>query len=124
MQIDTWKIAKSKFMFNSNRLDYIAQKLVGEGKKRTRPGLWEDCWHGRHGAVHEMVAYCKQDIDILDRVYKVLAPFVPAKLNAALFTDKPACGNCGSHHIQWRGESMAYTTKTRWHRFQCMACGK
>lgn len=120
-EIDTWQIARKKFLFNSNRLDYLG-KFLGLGRKiKTDSSLWHGCMEGKKKAIEEMARYNRQDVDLLEKVYKKLAPFVPAKVNAAIYSEKPACPNCGSMDIQKRGMNLSRTTVSQ--RLQCRSCG-
>lgn len=120
IQIDTYKIAKSKFKFNSNRLDYIGKFLGLGGKIHTTWELWLRCLNGNRAAVKEMVKYNKQDVALLEKVYQKLAPYVPAKVNRALYHAGEVCALCSSPNIHPRG----YThTRTRtYRRFKCGDC--
>lgn len=122
VQIDTKKIASKYFRFNSNRLDYLGI-FLGVGKKiDTEPGLWLRCLKGEKKAVEEMVAYNKEDVRLLERVYMKLRPFARAQINQQLFLDKEdVCQKCGSKHVQHRG--YRYTITKKYRRFQCTACG-
>lgn len=121
IQIDTKKIAKSKFMFNSNRLVYLAEFLHVGKKLKTEFDLWKDCLKGKQSALDKMVRYNKHDVVLLERVYKKLAPYVPAKLNAALFTTKSVCPHCQSANVQRQG--IARTIARSYQRWQCQSCG-
>jgi len=121
IQIDTWKIAKSKFLFCSNRLDYLGH-FLGLGRKiKTDSSLWDGCMEGKQSAIKKMAAYNRQDVELLARVFDRLAPYVPAKVNAALFSKRPACPNCGEKALVCRGH--AKTTTATFQRYQCMDCG-
>jgi DNA polymerase III epsilon subunit-like protein len=99
VQIDTLKIAKDKFGFTFNRLDYLARHL-GVGRKiKTDEDLWLECLNGSIKALTKMVRYNKMDIRVLKRVYKIIAPFAPAKLNMNHFTNKMVCPLCGHKHV-------------------------
>lgn len=124
--IDLFRITKSTFRYPSYKLDYVAQKL-GLGKKTKHPGfeLWVDCMNGVASAQNKMKTYNKQDVALLERLYKRLLPWIYNHPNAALYKDKltrPVCTNCGSVHIQSRG---TYHTKTMcYQRYHCQSCGK
>jgi predicted RNA-binding Zn-ribbon protein involved in translation (DUF1610 family) len=121
IQIDTWKIAKSKFLFNSNRLDYLGHYL-GLGRKiKTDQSLWDGCMEGKTKAIRDMATYNRQDVDLLAAVFEKLAPYVPAKVNAALFSEKPVCPNCGEPKLQKRGHAISRTSVHQ--RYQCLSCG-
>ncbi len=122
VQIDTLKIARKHFDFNSNRLDYLAQHLgVGEKLKFDRD-IWKDVFHGDAAALKQMVKYNKRDVHLLEAVYNKLAPYAKAQLNRGLFTDEErVCPSCGSLHVQSRG--LIRTVARVYPRFQCQACG-
>lgn len=122
IQIDTYKIAKSKFKFNSNKLDYLGKFLgVGE-KKKTENGLWLRCLAGDTKAIKEMIVYNKQDVQLLVDVYNKLAPFVPARMNRNLHSTVPCCPLCGENKLQHRGTRKTITRE--YVRYQCQSCGK
>lgn len=78
--IDTLKMARGGFKFNSNKLDYMGQYL-GLGKKiKTDYDLWKDITlNNSKEAMNKMVEYCKQDVNLLEKVYKKLQNFSPVK---------------------------------------------
>lgn len=121
LQIDTKKLAKSRFNFNSNRLDYLAQ-FFGIGRKiKTEFELWKECIAGSKKALETLVKYNKHDIVLLKGVYACMKAYLPSKINRQLFGSLESCSDCGSHKIQYRG--FHYTTAHKYRRFQCTACG-
>ncbi len=71
-QFDTLKVAKSKLYLNSNRLDYISKFLGFEGKIVTTPDLWKSVViNNDRKALKEMLVYCDEDVNQLEKVYKV-----------------------------------------------------
>lgn len=127
IQIDTWKIARHKFLFNSNRLDYLGH-FFGLGRKiKTDHTLWDGCMEGKATSIRKMAAYNRQDVELLSLVFERLASYVPAKVNASLFREKPekhkkqTCPNCGEAALNCRGH--AKTTTGTYQRYQCANCG-
>ncbi len=120
IQIDTYKIARRHFKFNSNKLDYLGNYFGVGGKISTSGDLWHRCLAGEESAIKEMMRYNKQDVDLLEQVYIKLAPYAPAKLNLSLF-DRGACPLCGEYSLEKRGTRRTVTTV--WQRYQCSACG-
>lgn len=122
--IDLLKTARSRFRLPSNKLDYVAKRLCVGGKVQHKGmELWRDCMDGDDSAWRVMERYNKQDVKLLERVYNALTPWIVHHPNLALYQDdnRPACTNCGSHHVQSRG-----TEKTRtqiYRRYKCMKCG-
>ena len=121
IQIDTFKIAKQKFKFNTNRLDYIGRFLGLGNKIKTENELWLECLSGNAKAVKDMVRYNKQDVYLLERVYDKLSPFVPAKLNQNLFSDVNCCPSCSSTRFKKSGYANLRIGK--YQAFRCNDCG-
>lgn len=120
---DTYKIAKSKFYFNSNKLDYLAKFLhVGE-KIQTPPDLWLKVMQKDEEALQEMREYNKRDVEILEEVWKALRPYAGSamKYSFASSVDQTVCPSCGSEHVQKRG--FAYTKTQQYQRYRCDECG-
>lgn len=117
--IDTYKVAKSNLLFNSNKLDYIGGYLGVGRKKTTSPGLWMRVFNGDVNAIKEMIVYNKQDVLLLERVYLKLQPFCANHINRQLF-GQTGCPRCGSAKVQSRGFHRAISRVYR--RWQCQAC--
>lgn len=75
--VDTYKVAKNQFAFNGNRLDDIA-KLLGVGRKVSHPGfeMWKGCLTGDKKSWALMSKYNKRDVEILEKVYRKVLPWV------------------------------------------------
>ena len=114
--VDTYKVAKARFMLNSNKLDYIGGLLKVGRKKQTSPGLWMRVLNGERKAIQEMVSYNKQDVLLLRDVFLKLRPYIPNHINRELFGGT-GCPRCGSHKIQSRGVHRAISRVYR--RWQC-----
>jgi len=122
--VDTKKVAKRYFMFNSNKLDDLGNYL-GLGRKAQTGGfsLWKGCMEGNMEAWKKMVKYNKQDIVLLEEIYLKLLPWISNHPNVNIFDEKTAaCPNCGGQHIQKRGKGA--NALTTYQRYQCMDCGK
>lgn len=117
--LDTYKVAKSKFYLNSNKLDYIGKLLKVGQKKHTTTGLWMRVLQGDQKAVQEMVDYNKQDVILLEKVFLKLRPYMNNHINRELF-GKIGCPRCGSTKIQSRGLHRAISRN--YQRYQCQAC--
>lgn len=79
--IDTLKMARKNFRFNSNKLDYIGQ-FLGLGQKQDTGGisLWKDIvLHNNKEALDKMISYCNGDVDLVKKVYEKLQEFHPEK---------------------------------------------
>lgn len=119
VQIDTCKMAKQKFLFNSNKLDYLAQ-YFGFGKKDSIGySTWIGCMKGDSMSLAKMIKYNKHDVVLLEKVYERLAAYCKPRINHTLFSG--ACTHCGGSHLQKRGFNISKTKRTQ--RFQCVTCG-
>lgn len=124
IEIDLLKTARKRFRFPSNKLSYVAEYL-GLGSKVRHKGmeLWRKCMQKDGDAWATMEAYNVRDVELLEKVYDKLKPWVTNHPNHALFTEdeRPVCTNCGGEHVQRRGR---YYTKTlSYQRYACMDCG-
>ncbi len=121
--IDTLKAARKAFKFDSNKLDNIGRYL-NEGRKipNTGAALWRGCVEdGDPKAWNAMRRYCKQDTELLVRVYERIKPWMPNHPDMRLYRDSVGCPTCESTNVQRRGVMVKLTTKR--HRFHCQDCG-
>jgi hypothetical protein len=121
LKIDTLKVARDRFLFNANNLDYLGKFLKVGQKKHTKTGLWLKVLDGDKAAIREMVRYNKQDVLLLERVFNKLRPYIAAFPNRELFGQTAGCPRCGSLKVHARGIHRALTQL--YQRFQCQACG-
>lgn len=100
--IDTLKIARKYFRLNSNKLDYLAKLLLGEGKIDVPFSLWDRVMNNEKSAMEEMVRYCKKDVLLLERVYKRLASYDTPKTHVGVLMgkDRWTCKHCGSDSVR------------------------
>jgi len=121
--IDTLKVARKEFKFTSNRLDYIGQYL-GVGRKLETPkGLHKDVIHSVPGSLKIMLDYNKQDVLLLEAIYKKLKPYIRnhPSLYHSKDKDHQHCPKCGSEALTKQGWRLLKTTIQR--RLQCKGCG-
>jgi len=119
--VDTLKVARKYFKFDSNKLDSLGAYL-GVGRKIKTGGfdLWDKCMAGDEKAWRRMERYNKQDVDLLEKVYLKLRPFIQNHPNHNVYKETSGCPNCGSSKIQKRG--FAYTRTNKYQRWQCLDC--
>lgn len=120
--IDLIRTARCQFRFVSNKLDYVAQ-ILGVGKKVQHEGhtLWVNCMAGKPDAWATMEKYNKQDVVILEKVYRKLIPWIKGHASHAVRNEhRLVCPQCGKAHYQQRG--FQYSRVGKYARFQCLDC--
>jgi len=124
--IDTLKIARSKFRFNSNRLDYIG-KFLGLGQKiHTDFNLWKDIMlNNDKEALDKMIDYCIQDVVLLEKVHKELNNHIPAKTHyGVIFGEgRGSCPECGSDDIVKNNKRVSASGLVKI-QYKCKTCNK
>jgi len=125
--IDTLNISRQKFRFDSNRLDAIG-KILGFGGKKDTGGiqLWHDIIQkNSKKAMMDMVAYCKRDVELLEKVFLKLEGFNKPKTNISVFSggDKAECPYCASGNIKIKDRVVGVTGTIKI-RMKCKGCEK
>lgn len=124
--IDTLKVARQKFKFNSNKLNYIAD-FLGIGQKiKTEFGLWKDIvLHKDAKSMDAMIKYCKKDVILLEKVFKALNSHISAKTHYGVVfgQDRGSCPECGSDNLI-RARNMIRATGVKVIQMRCATCGK
>lgn len=124
--IDTLKVARSKFRFNSNRLNYIAD-FLGIGQKiKTEYSLWKDILLKKDKiAMEKMIKYCKKDVSLLEKVFKALQTHIEPKTHYGVIfgEDRGSCPECGSDDLIRSKKTVTATGLIRI-QYRCKTCGK
>jgi uncharacterized protein YprB with RNaseH-like and TPR domain len=124
--IDTLKISRSKFKFNSNRLNYIADYLGIGQKIKTEFSLWKDIVLNKDKkAMDKMIIYCKKDVALLEKVFKELNNHIPAKTHYGVKfnQDRGSCPECGSENLI-RNKKIVRASGVSSIQYRCATCGK
>lgn len=124
--IDTLKSARSKFKFNSNKLDYIA-KFLGIGEKiHTGYDLWKKIVLEKdQESLNNMVTYCQNDVVLLEKVYNRMSSYIPSKTHHGILigNGKTSCPECGSNEMNLSQKRLSALGTMRI-QLQCKKCGK
>ena len=117
--VDTLKIARRAFKFDSNKLDDLGRYL-GVGRKLPHTGfhLWKGCMNGDPEAWKLMKKYNAHDVELLEQIYFLMRGWSPTHPNVN--KGQTACPKCGSTKVQRRG--FSYTLLRQKQRFQCLSC--
>lgn len=121
--VDTLKLAKKYFAFNSNRLDDLGNRL-GVGRKMPNAGfsLWKGCMSGNSSDWDVMCRYNKQDVTLLEKVYFKLRSWHGTRHpDVSVLAGHKGCPVCGETEATKRG--FSYTATTQAQRYQCTDCG-
>lgn len=121
-QIDLLLTMREGFRFPSNKLDYICQSLDLGGKLRHQGAqLWMDCMEDDAEAWKTMEAYNRRDVELLEKLYRKLMPWIRRHPNRAAFSGMQVCVYCGSFDIQ---RDRTYTAQQlTYERYKCGDCG-
>jgi|JI10StandDraft_1071094.scaffolds.fasta_scaffold146257_4 DNA polymerase elongation subunit (family B) len=124
--VDTLKVARSKFRFNSNRLDYIG-KFLGLGKKlHTGFDLWKNIvLNNDEKAMNKMVRYCKQDVVLLEKIYTEMKNHIAVKshFGRRFLQDRGSCPECGSDDLRIVNHRFT-ASGTKKVQYVCKTCHK
>jgi len=122
--LDTLKNARSKFKFNSNKLDYIA-KFLGIGQKtHTGYDLWKKVVLDKDKeSLDYMIDYCKNDVTLLEQVYNEMASYIPVKTHHGVIAggEKHSCPNCTSNNMRFSQKRYTVSGTPRI-QLQCKEC--
>ena len=122
-QFDPLKVVRSRFKFESNRMDYVAKMLGLEGKKQVGGQyLWERCDSGEIEAFDLMGEYNEQDVIVLENIYEKIRPWAKTHptVQALEIGNTRACPRCGSGKLENRG--IRRTKVNAYRRLRCRAC--
>jgi hypothetical protein len=125
--IDTLQIARAKFGFTSNKLQYMTSNLctkyVKSGHKKF-PGimLWVECLKNNLEAFEEMQSYNTLDVLSLEELYTDHLRKWDSNLNLNVYNDDEyhTC-SCGSTSFEKNG--FNYSNLGKYQRYVCKSCG-
>jgi len=117
--VDTWRIAKKRLKFHSNRLDAILKALGCPFAKTALDGnIWIDASAGDRRALRYVANHCYWDVMVLEWVYnhiKVVWDQHPAVYG------KEKCNACG--HDKFYSHGIRVTIGNKYRRLVCQKCG-
>jgi len=125
-QIDLCEVVKRVFKFPSNKLEYVSKQLGLKGKlQHTGHKLWVDCMAGDDKAWNLMRRYNKRDVVTTEELYDRLLPGIPASMHphVGLYHKLPRSTWPGCGSVDIKKDGFAYTSLSRFQRYECKACG-
>lgn len=119
--IDTLKVARKYFGFNSNKLNDLGQ-FLHLGTKVETGGFktWRGCMEGDSESWRLMKKYNAQDVLLLEKVYLHFRPWITNHPNLSLYCDGFICPKCKSDNI--RREGCRFSQTRKFQRYQCQDC--
>jgi len=122
--VDTAKQARRYFANYMNSLKDLG-RLYNLGSKLENEGfsLWRKCMAGDPAAWATMEAYNRQDIEVMEKLYLKLRPWMQgagAAPNPNFQSETPVCTHCGSDKLQKRG--VRTTSVSTFQTYQCGDC--
>lgn len=123
--IDLLKTVREQFKFPSNKLDYVAQEVLGE-KKMQHEGmpLWIGCMNDEWSAWQTMRKYNIQDVRLTEKLYMRLRGWIKGHPNHGLYIEDqehPVCRACGSERVGTKGWQRLNVQS--YMRYRCKDCG-
>jgi len=121
--IDTLKHSYKIAAHSSHKLDWIGKLVTNEGKLSTDYELWLRCERGEQEALDYMLAYNKEDVNLLEEVYLWMRPWINSHPNVGLYMDltTSVCTRCGSEDL--KNLDYYYTPAGKYAAIRCNDCG-
>jgi len=122
IMVDTLKLARKYFWFESNKMGYINRRLcIKEKIENEGFPLWRDCREGDSVALGRMLEYNKGDVLALEQLYYKFRPYI-THFNVALYNEMEEwqCPVCGSQNLS--AEGFYYTPAGKWQSIRCLDC--
>lgn len=118
--IDTWRIAKKRLKFHSNRLEAILKALGCPYSKTPLDGnIWIDASAGDRKALKYVVTHCKMDVLVLEWVYNTIKAVWD--VHPSLTREKNHCKVCKKGVYYSNG--LRVCDKKTYRRLICKSCG-
>ncbi len=123
-RIDLLSVVKKRFLFPSNKLDYVTRVAGQVGKvKHEGHDLWVKCMAGDAKAWSRMRRYNRQDVTETEDLYTKLLPWIPSHPHRGLYgpLSDDQCPSCeGTSLVK---EGLARTKLATFQRYHCADCG-
>lgn len=123
--VDTLKVARSEFAFESNTLDSLCKRLGVRAKTdKYDADVARAALDGDVKAQQKLKRYNVGDVRATEQAYDRLRPWVKNHPHLSMFTGEEwGCPNCGNKDISRHDSGFAYTQVQRYRAYQCPKCG-
>jgi hypothetical protein len=120
-QVDLLLTMREGFRFPNNKLDYIVKTLsLGEKLRHDGPQLWLDCMKDDADAWKRMEEYNRRDVEILEKLYVKLLPWIKKHPNRSAISGHQVCPSCGSDNYKRDGTYTA--NQLKYPQYKCGNC--
>jgi hypothetical protein len=120
--VDTLQVARQNFMFASNKMKFLNEKL-GIKQKMENEGfpLWRKCSQGNSDALKTMMEYNIADVPATEDLFYKFRPYIRS-FNVALYNtiESKQCPVCGSEDL--KEEGFYYTSAGKYRSLRCQKC--
>lgn len=121
-QVDTWRIAKKRLKFHSNRLAAIISALkCPYAKTELKGDIWIEAMAGAKKALDYVVKHCKYDVLSLEWVYNKLKSVWDRHPKMFFSANDRTCPQCGK--LAGHSKGIRACQANRYTRMVCTACG-
>lgn len=119
--VDVYKTVKTYLRLHRRALGVVADFLQVEGEKtEVKPRIWKGAMVGKTDDLAYVIDHCEKDVDLLERVYLRMLPYVQAHPYVEGYSPG-VCRRCGGK-LRRRGYAMS-RTKGQMVRWFCTSCG-
>lgn len=119
--VDTWRIAKKRLKFGSNRLERILDVLKCPYKKTpVALSIWAKARVGDRNALKYIIEHCYKDVKILEWVYNKIKSVWDRHPRVMPITNAPNCPVCGG---VGKSEGIRANSVHTYRRMVCKKCG-
>lgn len=122
-QIDTLEVARKQFGFSSNSLDALATFFGFDNKDPHDFELWKNCMNGNKEALDRLLKYNKKDVEILEKIYIKLRPWIKGHPNLNVIEEREVCPYCSSKNYTDVKGKYYITQHYKYPIFKCKDCG-
>ena len=139
--VDTLTMARQHFYLQSNRLDYLGQRMFGSGKLPTGFKLWRQVAGDVEAkddlaaslpltrdpvALGRMVTYCKNDVLLEEQVWSQLRDYAPVATHEGVFATgnvkmRWTCPYCGAIKVK-KSKTKVTASGMLQHQMKCKSC--
>jgi hypothetical protein len=126
--VDTLQLAKARFGFTSNKLEYMTGKLCTKYKKLDHDDfsgfkLWSECLKGNIKAFDSMKKYNMYDVLSLEELYLKLRPWDKKSPNLNVYNEYSEENFCDCGSVEFKKNGFIYSNTGKFQRYTCLKCG-